>query len=121
MPKDTKERVIMNTSEQLEAVELSIEAATKAIKKRSILVELTADTKFEEIIINGYFKEEASRLVLLRATPTGRDNLAEIDDMINAIGNVRQYLHTIMQLGAQAEKAMAEAEITREELLAEDL
>lgn len=109
------------TEQQLEQVEISIEQAKEAIAKRDALVRLTANPDFKKIVLEGYFEKEASRLVLLKADPEmqGDTEQKQINNSINAIGYVRLYFHTIMQIGAQMDRTMAEDEKTREELLAE--
>lgn len=111
----------MNNEAQIEQVELSIEHAKLSIDNKIALQRLTNNKDFEKIILEGYFKDEASRLVLLKADPSMDNFQALIDKQIIAVGQFRQYLATIMVLGTQAEKAIADDEETREELLAEGL
>jgi len=113
----------MNNSEQLEQVEISIEQAKAAVAFKEVLTRLTDNKDFKEIIIEGYFKEEASRLVLLKADPAmqGESEANQISKSIDAIGYLRLYLHTIMQRGIAMENSLKADENTREELLAEAL
>jgi len=110
-------------AEQLEQVEVSIEQAKEAITNKEALDKLTANPDFKKVVLEGYFEKEASRLVLLKADPSMQDEKeqSQIDKSINAIGYVRLYFHTIMQLGLQMERTIAEDEKTREELLSEEL
>ena len=48
----------------LEQVEIQIEMAQKLRKMRDNCVKLTASETWKDIIDNGYFKEEAARLVM---------------------------------------------------------
>lgn len=111
----------MNNDAQLEQVELSIAQAKSTSNKMHDLMALTNNKNFESIILEGYFKDEASRLVLLKAEPAMQEAASQkaIEDGINAIGHFRQYLHTTMQLGRMAEKAILDDEEAREELLRE--
>ena len=111
----------MNNESEIEQVELSIEHARKSVGNMKALRSLTKNKEFVSVILEGYFKEEASRLVLLKGDPAMEQYLLSIDKQINAIGQFRQYLSTIMALGNQAERAMKDDEQTREELLAEGL
>lgn len=113
----------MSNETQLEAVELSIEQAKESIFSKDALDKLTKNDAFKKVILDGYFVDEASRLVLLNAEPSmqGETEQAAIQKSIIAIGYLRQYFHTIMQLGAMAERALADDELTREELLRGDL
>ncbi|RLD76245.1 MAG: hypothetical protein DRJ15_15700 [Bacteroidetes bacterium] len=116
MPKDT----IMNQEEQIEAVELSIKQAEMHITTMESLEKLTKNEDFTSIILDGYFKEEASRLVLIKAEPSmqGVEDQAQITKSIDSIGYLRQYFSTIMNLGRMADKAVIDHKETHAELLA---
>ena len=118
-----REKRSMNTSEQLEHIEISIEQAKKLIDNKNALIRLTDNPDFKLLVLEGYFKEEASRLVLLKADPEMQKDteMKSIEKSIDAIGYVRLYFRTIMQLGSRAEQDLLGSEQTREELLAEQL
>lgn len=107
---------------ELNDVEISIEDARKTVNRMKDLQQLLDSPIWENIIENGYFRDEASRLVLLKADPAmlGDKEQKQIQIAIDAIGPFRQYLRTIMQFGMMAERAMEDDENTREELLAEE-
>ena len=107
---------------QVDAVELSIEEGKKTVHLRDALNLLSQNAEFKEIILEGYFKNEASRLVLLRADPAMQSEEIQksIDNSIIAVGNLRVYLNTIMQLGSMAEKALIDDQDAREHMLGED-
>jgi len=111
----------MNESDaQLEAVELSIENAKRNITRMDTLQKLTNNKEFNTIVVEGYFKDEASRLVLLKADPSLQGDVEQksIKNQINAIGYVRQYFNTVMQIGIMSSKAINDDEETRESILA---
>lgn len=112
----------MATEQELEQIELSISQAKLSTDNLHALNRLTKNKDFEQLILEGYFKEEASRLVLIKAEPQmeSESDQATIAKHIDAIGYFRQYLHTIQQIGRMAERAIADDEKTREEMLAED-
>ena len=104
----------------LDAVEISIEDAKEAIGTMESLIKLQDNSDFKKIILDGYFKEEASRLVLFRALPQVTEEMrVDIDAQIAAVGNFRQYLSTIFSQGNMARNGLASHEATREEILAE--
>lgn len=109
-----------NTEEQLESIDVSIEMAQKAVTNMTDLMKLTKVKEFKNIIEEGYFQKEASRLVLLKADPSqqGEEEQLALDKAIIAIGFLRQYFIQIMQFGRMNEKAILDDELTREELLA---
>lgn len=108
---------------EMEQIELSIAHAEAAIAKRDCVDRLTNNKDFKEVILDGYFKDEASRLVLLKADPSlqGEVEQKSIDNQINAIGYVRQYFNTVLQLGNMASNSIEEDRNTRNELAEEEL
>lgn len=109
----------MNNENAIEQIELSMAHAKLSTDNMKALTKLLENPEFIKIVTDGYFKEEASRVVLLKADPSMKEHREELDNQIIAIGYLRQYFHTIMQLGRMAEKAIADDEETREELLQE--
>lgn len=121
---DTEKRRTMSTNtEDLQEVEVSIDYAKKCIATRDALEKLTNNPQFKEIVLDGYFKEEAIRLVLLKSDPEMGDDASQkqIINGIDAIGAFRSYLRVIMQHGANMEKTLKADEATREEILSEQL
>lgn len=113
----------MFNQSQLEQVELTIEAANKAIKLKKSLDRLIKNRDFRAIIDEGYLKDEAVRLVHLKAdfNMASEDNQDFVNRGIDSIGSLRGYFSKILQQGAGAEAALQEHEKTRETILAEDL
>lgn len=109
----------MNVEENIESIELSIKEAKEVIGLRDSLSKLLKGRDFKQVVSVGYFEKEASRLVLLKATPhmQAKEDQEFIDNSIIAIGYLRQYFATIMQRGQLASKALQDDEQTREELL----
>jgi len=114
----------MNEQEQnLEQIELSIDAANKNIDMYRTMERLHNNADFKKLIVEGFFKEEASRVVALKADPNiqGENEQKQIDNIIISIGGLRQYFNTIYQLGKMSERAVKEDAQTREEILQEQL
>jgi hypothetical protein len=114
---------MLNELEQkIEQVEIHIDAARKAVKKMEALDRLYRNKDFKEIITEGYFKDEASRLVLLKGDVNiNEESEKHCEKMINGIGCLRAYFQMVNHFGDQALKAMEDDERTREELLTEQL
>lgn len=112
-----------NLDQQIEQIEISIEEAKNLVEESKSLDRLTNNKDFKKLILDKYFKEEASRLVLLKADAEmqGEKEQRDIIRQIDAIGSLRIYFQTIKQLGQMAENSIASDEATREELLAEQL
>lgn len=111
----------MDNRQQIEQIELSMEHAKENISKMESLLTLTKNKDFQRIIEEGYFEKEASRAVLLKADPNMQDDESQkaLSNQIIAIGYLRQYFTTIMQVGRMSENALEADEQTHAELLAE--
>jgi len=105
----------------LDQIEISESNAKKAVELKQSLVTLTSNKDFEKVFLTGYFEDEASRLVLLKAEPSLQDddNQKAIDKGIIAIGEVRQYLRVVMHLGDQADKSLKDCAEERVRILEE--
>jgi hypothetical protein len=112
-----------NASDGVENIDVSIEHATKGVLKMNSILALHKNRDFIEVIDRGYFEEEASRLVLLKADPSLQDpeSQASIIKSIDAIGHFRQYLGTTISIGRMLEKSLMEDMETKRELLEEDM
>lgn len=106
----------------LHEVELQIEDARKMVKRGEALDRLFYNKDFQEVILEQYFREEPIRLVHLKSDPEmGReDRQAYVLGAIDAIGHFRTFLDRLGQEGDRAKTALAEAEETRDEIMAED-
>ena len=114
----------MNEREaQLHQIEISLEDAQRNIFLAETLDRLHKNNDFQAIIVQGFFKDEASRAVLLRADPEMFEEREQkqIDDIITSIGGLRQYFHKIFRMGQMSQQSMEADKQTRQELLAEDL
>ena len=104
--------------QDLKELELSIEHATKAIDQMKALDRLYHNKDFQSIIVDGYFKDEASRLVLLKGDVNIEpESEAHCDKMINGIGCLRAYFQIVNHFGTAAQAAIEEDRNTRQELL----
>lgn len=109
---------------QLEAVEQEIEINKAQIELDKKLGRLFKNKDFQEIVLEMYFKDEALRLVKVRAAPhiqANPDLLKENENAINAIGFFYQFLNAIDQGGRTAEYNLRQNEEARQEILAEEV
>ena len=105
----------------LEEVEIQIDVANKIRALRDNCVKLMKNRAFRDVIEEGYFKEEAARLVMAKSAPLTDEQQKNIDGMIIGIGALSNYLNMVMRRGAEMDTALGEHEQTREEILAEEL
>lgn len=106
---------------EIEQVEIQIEMAQKLRKMRDNCVKLTASEPFKDVITEGYFKEEAARLVMAKSSNLNADQMKLIDNMQYGIGALANYIESVMRRGAEMDQAIGEHEQTREEILAEEV
>ena len=105
---------------EIEQVEIQIEMAQKLRKMRDNCVKLTASEPFKDVITEGYFKEEAARLVMAKSSHLNVDQLKLIDNMQYGIGALANFIESVMRRGAEMDQAIGEHEETRDEILAEE-
>ena len=106
---------------EIEQVEIQIEMANKLRKMRDNCVKLTESTPFKDVITEGYFKEEAARLVMAKSSNLTTDQMKLIDNMQYGIGALANFLESVMRRGSEMDTAIGEHEETREEILAEGI
>lgn len=108
---------------QLQQIEISLEDAQANVALAEKLDRLHKNKDFQELIIEGYFRDEASRAVLLKSDPEMCEDREQkqISDIITSIGGLRQYFHKVFRLGQMSQQSMEADKQTRQDLLAEDL
>ena len=113
----------MDNTKVIQDIELNIKQAQLLVDTGNALERLRSNRDFKMIISNGYFEEEAVRLVHLKADPSmeSTERQLSIIKQMDAIGALNQYFQTVFHRAALAEKAIAADEETRDELLAEDI
>ena len=110
------------SNSQIEQIEISIADAKKMIARADALQRLQKNKDFKNVIDEGYLKDEAVRLVHLKAHPNVTpEMMVTIDRDINSVGSLRQHFAVIMMLADRAEQDIQANHEAREEVLAEDL
>lgn len=99
----------------IQAIELSIEEAKKLIDLKDQALKLSDNREFRNIILEGYFKDEAARLASLTADSTLKANREDIILALQGISSLRQYLQTVIRMGQIAEGELHEAQEVLEE------
>lgn len=99
------------------------EKAAKAQKDLGdALLRLQSNRDFKRLVSEGYFRDEAVRLVSLKAHPEMQtpERQSSILLQIDAIGNLQQYFVIIGQQAALAERSLDGIEGTRTAILEEE-
>jgi|TARA_B110000914_G_scaffold187462_1_gene171957 hypothetical protein len=105
----------------VEEIQVDIDEAKATIEMMDSLNRLGKNKDFEKIINDGYFKEEAYRLVHLKAAPAMQapERQEALLKAIDAIGALQQHFHMIYVMGQQAQDALQQADIALEEMAME--
>ena len=107
----------------IQQIESNIRQAKKVVEFGDAIERLRGNRDFKKVIIEGYFEQEAIRLVHLKADSNmqGTESQKAIVAQMDAIGTLSQYLQTQSTLARMADKAIEADEQAREELLNEEL
>ena len=108
---------------ELQQIESNLKRNAVLTELGNALARLKGNRDFKKVIFEGFFGDEAIRLVHLKADPNmqSSDSQKAILIQMDAIGALRQYLETLAQLAGMAQKSIEADEQTRNELLAEGL
>lgn len=109
------------SGEILRELEEDMEQAKQQIELGSALGRLMSNRDFRAVVLDGYLKREAVRLVHKKAEPGMQTDSQQrqVLSQLDAIGHLHQYLLGIPQSSDLARKAYDAAEATREQILAE--
>lgn len=100
-------------SQVIEDIELSIEQARRMVKLGQMAQNLAVNKDFKELVIDGYFRDEAARMTHLYADPNISEEIrAHVHRDIVGPGAFKRYLSGIVQMGNAAAREILEAEET---------
>lgn len=113
----------MSKAEEIAAIERSIKEAKVCKDLGSALERLSKNRDFIAVVKQGYFKDEAVRLVHLRADPAYQTEVLQssINKQIDAIGSLNQYFLVVAHLANQADRQIAQDEAMIEQINIEEL
>lgn len=112
---------------QLEQLEASIEAQKELIKFGDALDRLYENKDFRTVILDDYFVQEASRLVLAKSEPTlrfeahGEAQMQFLEDQLTGIGALKQYFLAKTRQCDSARQGLESSQELHSELLQEGL
>lgn len=104
--------------QEIETIELSMDEARKLIRLKDMALRLAENPDFKELIRDGYFVEEAARLVHVFSDPNLVAQRDEIARDMHAIGTLKRFLHLRVLQGRAAERELPEHESNLQELRA---
>ena len=102
-------------------IENSMKAAEKTTELGEALARLRSNRDFKRIVLEGYFKDEAVRLVQAKALPNLQSGASQADliRQIDAIGSLQEYFRTVDYMADQARKELVSGQQEIEEILRE--
>lgn len=109
------------TQDPIEALDANIKQAQKIVDVADALERLKTNRDFKKVILEGYFEQEAVRLVHLKADSNMQSDASQksILSQMDAIGGLNQFFETTFYKANQAKRAIEADEETRAEILAE--
>lgn len=109
----------MTNENQIAQLDRSIAESNRLIELSKVLERLESNRDFKKIVQEMYLKDEAVRLVHLKADPNMQyaDKQAKIVRDIDAIGSFAMFLSDIHIRARMAHKTVADDEDTRSELM----
>ncbi len=104
---------------EIEQLEAGLEKAKNLVELGLALDRLKNNRDFQAIITNGYLKDEAIRLVHLKADPNMQtpERQASVIRDIDAIGSFHGYLNLVYTNADRAARQIDNDTVTRDELL----
>jgi hypothetical protein len=108
----------VNQEAQLAEIEISLEQAKDVVAAGLALQRLYANQDFIKVIADGYFKDEALRLVYLKGDSVlDPEAMKDVDNQITAIGLLRTYFRKVMGQAQQAQQAIQDMQDMQHEIL----
>ena len=108
-------------SAELQRLEENIKQAQKMVDLGNALERLKSNRDFKKVVQEGYFEQEAIRLVHALSDPNMQNPEAQqsIHKQMISIGGFSDYLNTLTALSGMARRSVESDEATRDEILAE--
>lgn len=108
---------------QIEQIELNIKQAKEFVELGAALNRLMNNRDFKKVVLDHYFRENAIRLVHLKADHTQQspEDQAGLIQKMDAIGCFKHFLQTVEFQADQSAKAIEADEEMRQTLLEEEL
>lgn len=100
------------SQQDIEAIELNIKSARELVEMGKCLARLEKNRDFKKLILTRYLKDEAVRLVHLKAAPNAQNEKiqAAIVRDIDSIGALEGFFNSIFHEAQRAAEAIAESE-----------
>lgn len=111
------------STDTINAIERNIAKAKEVLEFSAALERLRGNRDFKKVVLEGYFEQEAIRLVHLKSDPNMQAPAIKqsIDDQIDAIGQLSQFFAAALQKSNMASRQIEADQEAIEELASEGL
>lgn len=111
------------STDAINAIENNIKKAKVVLEFSAALERLRGSRDFKTVVLEGYFEQEAIRLVHLKSDPNMQTPAFQqsIASQIDAIGQLSQFFATALQKASMASRQIEADQETIAELSAEEL
>lgn len=110
----------MNDYADTVEIEVSLAQAKKMVERKAMVHKLLGNREFKTLILEGYYKDEATRLVGLLGDPAMQPHRDDIIRSMEGISQLQGYFRTVVQMGSVAEREVADYQNELEEIAAAD-
>ena len=111
----------MTPNQELEAIDQAIEINRKNVALAESLQRLLKNRDFKAVFTNHFLGSDVARVVKLMADPTQQTEASQqvLRNRLIAVGEVDQFMHSVLRIGDIARQNLEADEITREDILRE--
>lgn len=111
------------SNDAIQAIERNIKKAREVLEFSSALERLRGSKDFKKVVLEGYFEQEAIRLVHMKADQNMQkpETQQSIVNQIDAIGQLSQFFATVLHKASMARRQIEADQEAIEELSAEGL
>lgn len=104
-------------NDRIKEIEVTIEEAESTVATKEALERLCDNKDFQELIINGYFRDHVASLVRYMSTPivtNSKEKKEQVLADISGVAVLHNYFNSVIQKGNMAEQTIAshKAELT---------
>lgn len=111
----------MSTTQQIQEVELSIEEAKQVVEFGEAIERLSKNPDYQKVILEGYMRDEALRLVKLTGDPNlPPERMVDVHAGIRGVGELNYFLHFGLNRAEHMRQMIAEYNETLDELRQEE-
>lgn len=106
----------------MDELNVDIQTAKDYVAKKNSLIELYNNKHFKAIVEEGYFKDEAARLVMAKGnTGLNAEQQNAITNMMYGVGALASYLDGIHRRGNEMEATLKDHELEVERISEEEI